>query len=185
MDDNVKSKVKAIYYELQGYLSQTPKPQQPSDIFSSDDPWRQYNEAIGELSKITGDDYERFMIKPKHRDGYNIVHLITYRQALGGIVNRIHGTYFPDEIRPFSGSPHTVISQSQNQTQSVQMILDFQSKIDRELTKSKDDPKKTGLLNRVKSQLSHVKDVNELLKLLLKTAKEFGVNMSDLITLFG
>ncbi len=185
MDDTVKSKVKAIYYELQGYLSQTPKPQQPSDIFDSDDPWCQYNQAVEELSKITGDDYERFIIKPKPMDDYNIVHLITYRQTLGGIINRIHGIYFSDENMPFSGSPQTVISQSQNQSQSVQMILDFQSKIDGEITKSKDDPKKVGFLNKVKSQLSRVKDVNDLLKLLLKTAKELGFNMSELLTLFG
>ncbi len=185
MDDNVKFKVKAIYYELQGYLSQTPKPQQPSDIFASDDSCCQYNQAVEELSKITGDDYKRFMIKPKLMDGHNIVHLITYRQTLGGIINRIHGIYFSDENMPFSGSPQTVISQSQNQSQSMQMILDFQSKIDGEITKSKDDHKKVGFLNKVKSQLSHVKDVNDLLKLLLKTAKELGVNMSELLSLFG
>lgn len=38
MDDKTKTQIKAIYYELQGYLSQTPKPKQSSDIFASDDP---------------------------------------------------------------------------------------------------------------------------------------------------
>ena len=185
MDDTVKSKVKAIYYELQGYLSQTPQPQEPSDIFASDDPWCQYNRAIEELSKLTGDDYERFIIKPKYQDGYNIVHLTTYRQTLGGIINRLHGIYFSDEIMPFSGSPQTVISQSQNQSQSMQMILDFHDKLNEEITKSKDDPKKTGFLNKVKSQLSHIENVNELLKLVLKTGKNLGFNMSELLSLFG
>ena len=185
MDDKIKSKIKAIYYEFQGYLAQTPMPQQTSDIFASDDPWCQYNQAIEELSKITGDDYERFVIKPKPMNGHNIVHLTTYRQTLGGIINRIHGIYFSDENMPFSGSPKTVISQTQNQSQSIQMILDFQSKIDEEITKSKDDPKKVGFLNKVKSKLSHVKDINDLLKLLLKTARELGFNMSELLSLFG
>ena len=185
MDDKIKSKVRAIYYELQGYLSQTPKPQQPSDIFASDDPWHQYNKAVEELSKITGDDYDRFMIRPKATDNYTFVHLITYRQTLGGIINRIHGIYFSDENMPFSGSPQTVISQSQNQSQSIQMVLDFQSKIDEEIIKSKESPKKVGFLNKVKSKLSHVKDVNDMLKLLLNTAKELGVSMSELLSIFG
>ena len=185
MGDNVKSKVKAIYYELQGYLSQTPKPQQPSDIFASDDPWCQYNQAIEELSKITGDDYGRFMLKPKLMNGHNIVNLTTYRQTLGGIINRIHGVYFSDENMPFSGSPQTIISQNQTQSQSIQMLQDFQNKIDGEIIKSKDDPKKVGFLKKVESKLSQVKDVNDLLKLLLKTAKELGVNMSELLSLFG
>jgi hypothetical protein len=173
MDDN-KAKVRAIYYELQGYLSQTPVPHQPSDIFAGDDSWLQYNQAVEELSKITGDDYSRFMIKPNPMNGHNIVHLTTYRQTLGGIINRIHGIYFPDENMPFSGSPQTVISQTQNQSQSIQLVLDLQSRIDEEITTSKNDPKKLGFLNKMKSGLSHVKDANDLLKLLLKLFSVFG-----------
>lgn len=185
MDNEIKSKVRAIYYELQGYLSQTPEPQHTSDIFAGNDSWRQYNQTIQELSKITGDDYERFMIKPKPMNGHDIVHVTTYRQTLGGIINRIHGVYFSDENMPFSGSPQTIISQSQNQSQSIQMLLDIQSKINEEIKKAEGDPKKEGFLNKVKSKLSQVKDINDLLKLFLKTAKEFGLNMTDLLSLFG
>lgn len=185
MDDKTKTQIKAIYYELQGYLSQTPKPKQSSDIFASDDPWCQYNQVVDELAKISGEDYERFIIKPQTEGGYNIVHLTTYRQILGGLINRLHGVYFSNENMPFSGSPQTVIAQTQNQTQSIQMILDVQSKIDEEITKFKDDPKKVGFLKKVKSNLSLVKDVNDLLKLMLKTAKESGVNISDLLSFFG
>ena len=185
MDNEIKSKVRAIYYELQGYLSQTPEPQHTSDIFAGNDSWLQYNQTIQELSKITGDDYERFMIKPKPMNGHDIVHITTYRQTLGGIINRIHGVYFSDENMPFSGSPQTIISQSQNQNQSIQMLLDIQSKINEEITKAEGDPKKEGFLNKMKSKLSQVKGINDLLKLFLKTAKEFGLNMTDLLSLFG
>ena len=185
MDDKTNPQIKAIYYELQGYLSQTPKPEQSSDIFASDDPWCQYNQAVDELAKISGEDFKRFIIKPQTEDGYNIVHLTTYRQTLGGLINRIHGVYFSNENMPFSGSPQTVISQTQNQTQSIQMILDVQSKIDGEIVKFKDDPKKVSFLKKVKSNLSIVKDVNDLLKLMLNTAKESGVNISDLLSFFG
>ena len=191
MDDNIKSKVRPSYEELQGYLSQTPMPQQPFDLCAEDDPWLQYNQAVEVLSKITGDDYARFLIEPKLMNGDKIVLLGTYRNKLGGIIGWIHATYFPNEDKPFSGSPQTVLSLnqdlslSQSQSQSIKMVLDLQIRIDEEITKSKDDPKKLSFLNKVKSGLNHVKDGTDVLKLLLNTAKDFGINISDLSSLVG
>ncbi len=184
MADDINSKVKIIYSELKGYLSQTPMAQQSSDIFADDSSWRQYNEAINELSQITGENYNRFIIKPEHMNGHNIVHIVSFRQVLGGIINRIHETYFPGETPPFSGTPQTIISQSQSQSVSIQMLLDFQSKIEKEINHVKGDTKKEGFLKKCKENLQHVKDVNDLLKLVIDTAKQFGLSISDLVALF-
>jgi len=184
MPDDIKPKIKIIYSELKGYLSQTPMSQQTSDIFANDSSWQQYNEAINELSQITGENYNRFIIKPEHINGHNIVHIVSFRQALGGIINRIHETFFPDETPPFSGTPQTIISQSQSQSVSIQMLLDFQSKIEKEINHAKGDPKKEGFLKRCKDNLRHVKDVNDLLKLVIETAKQFGLSVADLVALF-
>jgi len=183
--DDIKCRIRAIYSELIGYLSQCPIPQYPSDIFANNSPWKQYNTAILELKTITDEDYDRFVIKPEYLNSEEIVHILTYRQALGGLIRRIHGTHFSDEDEPFSPTPRTVVSQSQYQTQSVQMLLDFQSKIDQELQNVPGDQKKEGFLKKCKEQLSHVKDVNDLVKLMITTAKQFGLNLADPISLFG
>ena len=184
-EEHIKAKVRAIYSELMGYLSQTPTPQNTTDLFANDAPWKQYNEAVTELSTLTNENFDRFKIKPEHFNGKEIVHIVTYRQTLGGLINRIHSTYFIDEPPPFSGTPQTIISQSQHQNQSIQLLLDFQSKIDQEIQKVAGDQKKEGFLKKCKEKISHVKDVNDLLKLLINTAKQFNLNLADLMSLFG
>ncbi|MDO9462349.1 MAG: hypothetical protein Q7J61_00920 [Deltaproteobacteria bacterium] len=179
-----KDKIRAIYAEIQGYLSQTPKPNSPADIFATNSSWERYNKAVQDLSKITGEDYGRFQIKPKRQDGYEIVHIEDYRQALNGFINSLHAVYFADEPQPFGGFPTTVISQNQYQVQSVQMLLDIQSKIDIKLQKLQEDTPKKRFLEKLKGSLSSVKNVTDLLALVLKLAKDFNLNIGDLASIF-
>ena len=180
-----KQKIRSLFFEFQGYLSQTPIPKHTSDIFSHNSSWERYNSAVKELSSITGEDHSRFQVQPKMQDGFQIVCIETYRQALGGLINRLHCQYFSDEQAPFSGTPHTVISQNQYQTQSVQMILDLQSRIDENLQKFQEDTPKKKFLEKLKSKLSGIKNVNDLLGMILKLAKEFNINLNELTAFFG
>lgn len=179
-----KDKIRAIYSELQGYLSQTPKPNSPRDIFATNSSWERYNNAVQDLSKITGEDYGRFQIKPERKDGYEIVYIEDYRQALNGFINTLHAIYFANEPQPFGGSPTTVISQNQYQVQSVQMLLDIQSKIDMHLQKLLEDTPKKRFLEKLKVSLSSIKNITDLLALILKLAKDFNLNISDLESIF-
>jgi len=179
-----KGKIRVIYGELQGYLSQTSKPKSPTDIFATNAPWERYNDAIADLSKITGDDYSRFVIRPRRQDGYEIVLIEDYRQALNGFINTLHAMYFVDEPQPFGGSPTTVISQTQYQVQSIQMLLDFQSKIDRAIQNVEEGSPKRKFLEKVKDNLSNIKNVTELFSLVLKMAKDSGLSLSDLASIF-
>jgi hypothetical protein len=76
-----------------------------------------------------------------------IIAVSTYRQKLGGLISWLHGKYFTDEPPPFSGMPSTVIIQVQQQSVSVQMLLDIQTKIDEALTKAKGE-KEQGFLKK-------------------------------------
>lgn len=179
-----KDRIKVIYGELQGYLSQTPKPNSPTAIFATDSSWQRYNKAVVNLSKITGEDFSRFQIRPTTQNGYDIVHIEDYRQALNGLINTLHALYFADEPQPFGGSPTTIISQTQYQVQSIQMLLDFQSKIDKALQSVEEGSPKKKFLERMKGSLSTIKNVTELLALVLKQAKEYGLSLGDLISIF-
>ena len=66
-----------------------------------------------------------------------------------------------------------------------QMSLRQQSKIDEKLSKLDDSKiKEKGFLEKVKSSLSSIRSVAQLLSLLLSTAKESGLSIDELKELF-
>ncbi len=127
-----KEEIRPLYSELQGYLSQAPKAEKYYEIHDSN-LWQQVNNAIDELSDVSGEDNRRFKmvpeIYPESRDEH--LHHDTYRGNLGGLISRLHGKYFSDEQPPFSGMPSTVIHQTQEQSQSLQveMLLEINTQI--------------------------------------------------------
>lgn len=98
----MKDKVKPIYFELQGYLSQAPE--REKGLIFEKEVWTQHNKTIGELEEITGKKYDRYRINPESTDWNGVMRqCITcqaYRTILGGLISRLHGEYFPDEISP-------------------------------------------------------------------------------------
>jgi hypothetical protein len=97
-----KEKVKPIYYELQGYLSQAPSA--GKGIIFTQEIWLQHNQTIDELEKVTSSDYGRYRMRPKNTDWNGtwreVIDAQVYRTILGGLIARLHGEYFPDEKLP-------------------------------------------------------------------------------------
>lgn len=182
-----KEDIRPIYNELQGYLSQAPKKDRGYYLYDVN-LWEQVNQAIHELEKASGEDYSRFRMTPR-LDEQGIRRMLdkdTYRTKLSGLVRRLYGQYFPDERAPFSGMPSTVISQTQQQSQSfqMQMVLEIQSKIDEKLLKSEPDGKTKSFLEKVKGALASVRNTAELIALILTTGQEFGLTFEELKELF-
>jgi len=138
--------------------------------------------AVKLLSETSSKDYSRFLIKAT---GEEYIFLSTYRQNLGGLISRLHGEYFSDEPAPFSGMPSTVISQTQQQNQSIQMYLDIQNKIDHAIQNIEDESKEKKFLEKFKSTLSTASNVNELFKLCFQLAKEYGIRIVTLLKFFS
>jgi len=182
----MKEKIRPIYEELQGYLSQTPLLKDPHDSSDDSSLWEQYNQVIEELNNISDKNYDRFRITPfSGGDGYTFIRLLVYRNKLGGLISRLHGEYFSDEPTPFSGMPSTVITQTQQQSQSfqIQMLLEIQSKIDEKILKFDKDSKERGFLEKIKSSLASVKNVTELILLLLKTGNDIGLTVEQIFNI--
>lgn len=175
-----KEKIRPIYSELQGYLSQAPKLE---EVYLNDLSLQsQYNETINELNEISSKDYNRFQIKEENicdRD----IRVSTYRNKLGGLIARLYGEYFSEEQAPFSGMPSTIINQTQQQSQNfqVQMLLEMQSKIDEKISEFKEDTKEKSFLNKIKGSLSSIKNTTELLALILKSGKDFGLTVEQIL----
>jgi hypothetical protein len=176
--------IRPIYSELQGYLSQAPAATEKWLCLYDCSIWEQVNDTIDELSSIAKTDYERFKMALAH--GERSLPLATCRAKLGGLISRLHGEYFSDEPAPFSGMPSTVITQTQQQSQTlhIQMLLDLQSKIDEKLRDLEPGDKKRSFLEKVKAALGSVRDYANLLALFLRTAQEVGLTLEEFSALF-
>jgi len=119
-----KEDIRPTYAELQGYLSQAPSEEKSGPIRDAN-LWNQVNETIDELNRISGEDYDRFKITPQRYEHNRIPYLDkdTYRSKLGGLISRLHGIYFSDEVAPFSGIPSTVIIKSQKSKDKSQKLV--------------------------------------------------------------
>lgn len=100
----MKNKVKPIYFELQGYLSQAPD--REKGLIFEKQVWTQHNQTIDELEEITSKKYTRYRINPDVRGtaGRLGITVQGYRTTLGGLISRLHGEYFPDEASPINNS---------------------------------------------------------------------------------
>jgi len=179
-----KEKIRPIYSELQGYLSQAPKPE---DVYIDDlSLWNQYNETIDELNEISGKDYNRFQTKEEDitkGDGYRSLKVSIYRNKLGGLIARLYGEYFSNEPAPFSGMPNTVINQTQQQSQNFQVLFEMRSKIDEKIPEFKEGTKEKSFLDKIKSSLSSIKNTTELFTLILKTGKDSGLTVEQILNI--
>lgn len=180
--DDIKNKVRPIYSELQGMLSQAPK----VDGYMYRDQkelWGRFNYLLKKLQEITEDEeYINLEIKPRLDENELIVTASEYRGKVSGLISRLHGTYFYNEQAPFSGAPAQVISQVQNQHQSTQvvMLLEIQDRISQQIQKFEEGSKERGFLETIKSKLSTVKDAIEFAKLIVITAKDFGLDIDKI-----
>jgi len=183
----MKNKVRPIYEELQGYLSQTPLPdKQPylNNARIGDN----LNSTIDELNQITKRNYDKFKIHIRRETNFTGSNTGEYRMCLNGLINKLHAEFFGGEVPPFSGSPSMVVKQSQQQTQSVQikMIMDFQTIIDQKLYGGSDlKEKENTFLQKLKDKLPAISSMAELLSAALSIAKDLGLSIDSVLTLIN
>ncbi len=186
----MKDKVRPIYSELRGYLEEAPEEATNGDNIHDSSIWEHFNGLLGRLNSEIGKDYASFEIRPKQACedvAIEYITVISYRQKLGGLIARLHGEYFSNETAPFSGMPSTVIHQTQNQSQTVdiQVLLDVRGRIEQELPKHEDGSDKKKFLQKVKESLGGISNTAQFFSHVLSAAKEFGLSPEDISRLLG
>jgi hypothetical protein len=181
-----KEGLRPLYEELKGYLSQAPKSTDPFDSMYDASIWNQYNETVKLISKITGEDYERFCIVPITDEPLTCVRIDTYRQKLNGLISRLKAEYSLDKPQPVK-VPNTVITLTQQQNQSIhiQIVLEIQSKIDEHISHYQEGSKERNFLNKLKESLSSVSNISQLISHILKIAKDMGLDIADIARFFN
>ncbi len=186
MEEGKRTELRAIYSQLRGYLAGAPEADEYS--ISEESIWIQYNAAVNSLKEITGKGYNQFSMQPKqdeHSTRPSIINM-TYRSSLNGLISRLHGEYFHDEPNPLDGTPSTVITQNQQQGQSVyiQMIVEITDIINEKIDKYKEGSKEKGFFQKLKSSLSSTANAKQLLQSIFKLAKDSGLNVDDVLKVF-
>lgn len=181
-----KRELNAIYSELRGYLAQAPETKDRFDELFEESVWKQYNETVNLLNEISEKDYSRFCIEPKRSATSTRlrINITAYRQKLNGLISRLREEYFPDEPNSLDGVPSTVITQNQQQVLSVQMIIDINDIINEKIDKYEDGTKEKGFFQKLKSSLSSISNVNQLLRTVFKLAKDSGLNIDEVLKVF-
>lgn len=185
-ENDKKEKIRPIYAFLQGCLSQAPD-MNKYPLIQTPNVWKLVNLKIDNLKTASGENFSEFKLIP-NRSSYSTESLETdiYRTTLGGLISELHGKYFSDEPAPFSGMPSTINIQTQQQSQAVyvQMLLEFQSKVDEQLSSLEPGDKKHTFLKKVKGALASVKDYAGLISLIITTAQKVGLTIEELSVLF-
>lgn len=178
-----KQAIRPIYSELQGYLTQVPAGE--IALYIDEALSKQYNAAVQELKGLTDEDYDRFTLQPERDNHPNLViSKYLYRQKLAGLIARLYGEYFSDEVAPFASMPSMVVHQHQNQNQSVEIQLQQEVKNLIEEKLSKAEGKEKTFWENIKGGLSTVKNVSQLVSLIMTTAKAVGIPIEQLASLF-
>jgi len=90
---NMKRKIRPLYAELQGYLSQASK-KEGGQLFEKT-LQEQVNGTIDELNETSKSDYNRFKIQNKTINWNGIrkgvVDISEYKSKLAGLINRLYG----------------------------------------------------------------------------------------------
>ena len=184
MADNVQ--LRALYDELLGILAQTPTGQGCLQVAKF---WELYHQTVSRLETETGEDFSRFRAKT-HKDelGYLCTDIVPFRQKIETLITRLYDKYSPHPNPPFSGRPPSNINVSTNVSESqavdVQMILDFQSAVDKKVNSLPDDSKEKQWWGKVKGSLGTMTSLAQLVGMLINSAQEYGLTIDQLQGLF-
>jgi hypothetical protein len=188
-DEQEKKKIRPLYNELQGYLTQAPTATYLAEFFDDKTQWEYVDKTIDRLNTATRNNYDQFKIVEGIQNSIegrsNVVRVSTFKTMLAGLISYLHGEYFYDEPSPFSGVPSTVITQYQNQQQSVNvLILEMQRKIDEKLAVTEDEKEK-GFLKKLQGVLPTVTTGIGLVKSVFDLAAQMGLDPHQISRLFS
>jgi len=188
-----KEKIRSMYSELQGYLSQTLVPEKGYEVIDDNGFTDNLNAIIEELNELTGNDYNRNKLIKKSRQTLSgsvyYVNVVEYRNKIGGLISRLHSEFFKDEPPPFSGMPNTSINVTQDQRQSqsvaVEIAFEMGTLIGGKIEKYKEGSPERNFLEKLKDSLHGIKTASELVTTIIGVASNVGLALDKLKGIFS
>lgn len=188
----MKEKIRPIYLQLIGILSQTPNFDSPYGTMNSQEIWENYNKIVDRLNETSGNNYFEFRVEPKtDYGGSSYVNGTFFRQQLNGLINHLHAEYFKDERSPFSGESPAIFQQNQTVTQNTDVqvlmmtVLEVQEKLIKKEEEYAPDTPENKFIKTLKETLKGVKSNIDLVNLILQTALASGLTLERLKSIFS
>lgn len=185
----MRDKVRPIYSELQGILSQAPDNKGHSLSKSDSELWDRFNSLVDMLADTTKDEsFKDFKITPQSQtweNGHNHVYVTvqTYRTKISSLISRLHGSYFSDEQAPFSGQPGLAITNNNRQEVNVAVTIQLGIDLQKAMDSAKTQEEK-GFIEAVMEKAATVRSYIEFLVLVLNLANQFGITPERVLALF-
>ena len=183
----MKEEVRPIYEALKGLLSSAPLPEKAGYLFE-ESTWNQYHKYVDRLNDITKENFNdyKLQILPDQDWGPKIS-VQEYRSQLNSLIMYLYGKFFHTDPQPFSGQPDVVVNNTQNQSQTTQIIMisQIQDLIDKRLYGEKLEEKEKSFLEKVKENLPSIKTSAELIQMIIAIAKSSGMDLSQVAKTFG
>ena len=136
---------------------------------------------IDTLQNLCNEDLSRFKII--NRVGYDPTYflIMQYRAMLGGLIARLHSKFYSNEPPPFSGMPSTINhfsqSQTQDQSQNIQLVIDMTTVITKNLAHPDTTPEEKTFLQKVKDILPTVTGGLDLVQKVMTIAAQLGIGI--------
>ncbi|MFA6042318.1 MAG: hypothetical protein WCV85_04350 [Patescibacteria group bacterium] len=177
----ITEEVRSYYSELQGYLSQFPIAKSPSDVSDDFSMVERLNGVIDKLQTLCNEDLSRFKVSSP--PGYDSQYFLIsqYRTLVGGLISRLHAKFFSNEPPPFSGMPSTVNhfsqSQTQNQSQNMQLVMEVTEIITKSLANTDIPQDEKTFLQKVKEILPTINGGLDLVQKVSAIAAQLGMSI--------
>ncbi|MFT5036613.1 MAG: hypothetical protein ACI9VM_000175 [Candidatus Azotimanducaceae bacterium] len=173
----MKEQVKPLYEELKGIRSAIPDASLFDDRGVSEKYHSLLDKLRAELPDLNTDEYK---IRVKQSQRGPTIDTPDYKTKVESLIGNIKGRFDFDSTEFNNG--HTFI---QNQTVSVELVLNLQEKVIELRDKYKVGTPERSFLEKLKSSLSSIKDGADIIKIVLSEAKTAGLSVEKLISIFS
>lgn len=185
MNKKKLQKVKEIYFQLKSLLANVPKYKDYDKDLA-----KEYNNDIQELIEITNDkDYDKYILDKVMTAGVMGGEYLAYPKdhfvnKCSRLISMLNTKY---EFEETNSNTQSAININQTQTTEVNfhMILDLQEKIINKISDENTTPKQKSFLEKVKKNLTSIKNYFQFAVMLINLGKESGLELDDLHELFN
>ncbi len=179
MDDD---KLKTLYAELRGILSQATPQSREHDFFTEYGALEYYDSVINELVRETEDNYDRFRLPTSGR-----LTMTTFKITVAGLIAHLRQKHFPAERDPLCTEPSAYTVQTTNVTQQVHidMILQMDRLITKKIVEHQKGTKERTFLEKLQDGMKSASNFVDFAKTLTDAAMKAGVGIADIGRIFG
>jgi hypothetical protein len=188
MDDEKLKKIEIIYEQLLSLVHGI-------DIAKTNrffnGPVVQYKNALDRLEELTGEDLDHFLPSIKPFQDQIVCDRDDLVAQLNGLLGWLRATYLPDKSphymlgAPSPEGPTTSVNISNDVNVTQVISVDIVELLTRKETEFKEGSKERSFIEKLKAGVRTAKNTAAIIALIVQTATDCGLTITDLHKIFG